>query len=516
MTERNSEAVDFLLALRRTGPWLLTAIVPDGPTTTETATSPQEVDRFVAKYDGRQNLYYSVNPTKRSMRKKPAKTDILHAEYAHVDIDPVGDETSDAAKARGLAALEGFDKPPTIVVDSGNGIQALWRLDRPATVEQIEAVNRALADRLGGDKATWNADRILRLPGTRNLPTQKKREKGRVECQSRLIAVNASAYPLAAFDTASADTAPASKTSRKASTKASRSSAIGATGDTPDLDYVVKTGDATHWEGDRSKAVWFFVNESLRRGVPRDDIVETLLDRENGISEHVRAQTNPRQYAQRQAAKAAKTLDKEAANYPRVERVEITRGGSEGDPALWTLFLAGGAKLILSSDDVFNQRVFLRRCFALLGRAYARQRDVTYTAWINALAASATWIEPPAVASVEAEFHEWLEDYLTQFSGGVDYARPKEDLHLRPWEDEANGRYLFRLKFFHSHLRQQGSRFGQESRQMLSDRICRMGGRSFDTTLPGGQTLAVYSVPSALFRKTPVEVPPPKKRESPF
>ena len=57
-------SVEFLQQLRPEGPWVLTAIIPDGSTTTITARNADEVDDFVRKHDGKRNLYYSVNPTR--------------------------------------------------------------------------------------------------------------------------------------------------------------------------------------------------------------------------------------------------------------------------------------------------------------------------------------------------------------------------------------------------------------------------------------------------------------------
>ncbi len=59
-------AVEFLDRLRLGGPWLLTAIEPDGPSQTETITAftSEEAARFVRANNGRKNLYYSVNPTR--------------------------------------------------------------------------------------------------------------------------------------------------------------------------------------------------------------------------------------------------------------------------------------------------------------------------------------------------------------------------------------------------------------------------------------------------------------------
>ncbi len=66
----------FLEKLRPGGPWVLTAIIPDGSTYTITAHNADEVNEFVGKYDGERNLYYTVNPTRSAVRKKPSKLDI--------------------------------------------------------------------------------------------------------------------------------------------------------------------------------------------------------------------------------------------------------------------------------------------------------------------------------------------------------------------------------------------------------------------------------------------------------
>jgi Mesyanzhinovviridae DNA primase len=74
-------AVDFLRKLRPGGPWVLTAITPDGPTTTVTASTADEVAAFVRRYNGQRNIYYSANPTRTALSKKAAKTDIAAIEY---------------------------------------------------------------------------------------------------------------------------------------------------------------------------------------------------------------------------------------------------------------------------------------------------------------------------------------------------------------------------------------------------------------------------------------------------
>jgi hypothetical protein len=58
-------------------------------------------------------------------------------------------------------------------------------------------------ERMGSVAGTQNIDRILRLPGTTNLPNAKKIKAGRVACPTRLIAFNGACdsledFPLAA------------------------------------------------------------------------------------------------------------------------------------------------------------------------------------------------------------------------------------------------------------------------------------------------------------------------------
>src|SRR6516225_1333202 len=176
-------AVDFLEKFRPGGPWVLTAIVPDGRTYTKTVTTAQGVKDFTADHNDTKNIYYSVAVLHGAVSKKAAKSDVKHSDYLHVDADPNDDETPEQFKARLLPKIEALDKKPTATVDSGNGLQMLWRLEQPcADQAAVEVANHALAEMLDADPSTWNVDRILRLPGTVNHPNKKKRKVGRVPC----------------------------------------------------------------------------------------------------------------------------------------------------------------------------------------------------------------------------------------------------------------------------------------------------------------------------------------------
>lgn len=219
-------AIDFLDKLRPGGPWVLTAIKPDGPIETITANNADDVRAFVERNNGVRNLYFSVNPTRNAMSSKAAKVDISAIEFVLSDLDPRADETPEAAKARYLAALEDFTPSPTAIIDSGNGVQALWRLAQPITlpapdvvrderiypaetqlvIDDAEGRVKALMETLNSAAGTQNIDRILRLPGTINLPNAKKIKDGRTPCEAKLLKFDASTCSLEDFPPAKIET----------------------------------------------------------------------------------------------------------------------------------------------------------------------------------------------------------------------------------------------------------------------------------------------------------------------
>lgn len=166
-------AIKFLEAVHPDGLWSLTAIKPTGGPPNGRVFLPSERAQAVGWIDALQGvsgLYYSVNEVRADFRGvKATKADIVAAHYAHVDIDDLG----------GLERLQAYKLPPSLVVFSGGGYQAFWKLAQPtADLDRVERINRQLAADLGGDNC-HNIDRIMRLPGTINLPNAKKRNAGR-------------------------------------------------------------------------------------------------------------------------------------------------------------------------------------------------------------------------------------------------------------------------------------------------------------------------------------------------
>jgi hypothetical protein len=331
------EAVDFLEQLRPGGPWVLTAIHPMERTVkTITASDSDAVRTFVRANDGKKNLYFSVNPTRTVMTTKAAKVDIAAIEYLLADLDPEDDERPEAAKERYLKAIDAQEPAPTAIIDSGNGIQGLWRLAEPiklasATgkdakgepefpsetaeiIAQVEGRSKALMKRLGSKAGTQNIDRVLRIPGTINLPNKTKLKKGRVICPTKLIRFNDATCTLEDFPPALDDT---NSEQDKSSTTASNIDALPISKRIRDLIHGID--DPEHPYPSRSEAVFAVIVAMVAAGCADDQIEVIFLDPNCPISAHVLEQPQSQKYLARQIAKARK-----AAVEPRIAKLNET------------------------------------------------------------------------------------------------------------------------------------------------------------------------------------------------
>lgn len=183
-----------LLHLHPAGALLLVWIDPmkkrgePGQTGADTFQMPDELEAaatWAADHNNRRrNVYWTVNQVRRPMRKKPSKTDMASGIMVWSDADPKVKELGSYEAAR--AELEGELLPvlrqsASIIIDSGNGLQAFWRLAEPIALpdglDVFEALNRRVGAAFDGP-GTPNADRLMRLPGTINFPSPDKLKKG--------------------------------------------------------------------------------------------------------------------------------------------------------------------------------------------------------------------------------------------------------------------------------------------------------------------------------------------------
>lgn len=266
------------------------------------------------------------------MFKKAAKNDIAAIEYALADLDPNEGETPEDAKARYLTRLEKFKQKPTMLLDSGNGIQGLWKLQErivlgapienkdkngelnyapadQAKIDDVEARIKAVMEGLGATAGTQNIDRILRLPGTINLPNATKRKAGRTKCQTKLLWFNCVSYSLEDF--------PLPQKVKKKQDAEPRASKASMPRALSSMLFIPDAGAAmAHAEyASRSELMFAFLTGALRAGANDDRIIAAIMDEAHAghaIYEHAK-ESGGQNYAETQIAKAMNDIEPPAA-----------------------------------------------------------------------------------------------------------------------------------------------------------------------------------------------------------
>lgn len=314
------KAFGFLHQYCPTGPWVLSAKKgKNDPFKTRTFRPETEaagrawVERL--NLDGH-HIYFMVNAPMRDLDKKAKKEDVRDMVVLHLDIDPKAGEDPAAARAAAIAALEKADHapPPSIMIDSGGGVQALWFLDAPLPIdgsipgaEDAELYNQYLEEKLGGDRC-HNLDRVLRLPGTINW----KRDHGREPRLAELLQFhNDRRYPLAEFTAA---------TRRRGSPQAGQAE-VQLDRVPPPIDLetlpdavslrtrmLIVQGcdpDEQGRYGSRSEPLFAVCCELVRAGCDDDTIAAVIMDPDHGISGSVLDKRGGAlRYAARQIARA--------------------------------------------------------------------------------------------------------------------------------------------------------------------------------------------------------------------
>ena len=314
VTPNTPAAMEFLEKWEPEGPWHLTCITTDKKTIlTESFTDIEDAKSWVEQHNGERNLYFHVNRTMGLLRQKARRSDIAELNWLHVDIDPRAGEDMEEERDRALSLLKSppSDVPkPTVIIDSGGGYQGFWKLDVPFTIDGQETLyeeakrwNLQLELIFGADNC-HNVDRIMRLPGTVNLPDERKKAKGRVPALAKLITFNLKRiYPLEKFTRAQmlqseADDGGAFSAAAKQSVQIKGS--VQRLSGVEDLDewnvpdrvkvIIVQGEDPDNpKETDNSRSAWLFdvLCNMVRAGVPDEVIFSVVTDPDFAISASV-------------------------------------------------------------------------------------------------------------------------------------------------------------------------------------------------------------------------------------
>jgi hypothetical protein len=381
-------AINFLRRFHPSTSWALTAIIPDGKTETVTfdADHAEDAAAWIQKHQGKRNLYFHVNPTRRPLTSKASKADIARLAWLHVDLDPRAGEDLTAERERALKALQAFKPLPTVIIDSGGGFQGFWRLQPSDALEvggdlakaaELEAYNIQLERVLGGDHC-HDISRIMRLPGTVNVPNAKKRAKGRVPTLAKLVEWNDTTYSIDQF-TATVRANVCTPTQRAAvrlgdgvarpcGTAELAAWAQEHGREIPDRVLALVATGADPVEPDkypsRSEALFATCCGLVRAGVPDELTFAAITDRSNGIAASVRDKPDWQGYARRQIERA-----REEAISPGLRKLNdkhfVVMADGEQTRVMTTLYDVGAKRDMLVSQS-----------FASLSQYYANQTEV--------------------------------------------------------------------------------------------------------------------------------------------
>jgi len=348
-----AEAVAFLQAMHPDGPWHLVAMKPDGTPVAQTF-DPDDLDAISTWIDdsqGVENLYFHVNVLTPGFRNKKArKDDVKEAAFLHVDVDDL-----DA-----LSRIERFAPRPTAVLFSGGGYQAFWRLSETCSdLERVERCNMKIAADLGGDKC-HNIDRIMRLPGTINVPNTKKRAAGRtpaLACVVTRLTDWGRRYPIDTFTELPPDPPPSVPVKLTNIPIAVDLEALPA-GVTDLTKTLIRLGDDPEKPSgcsgsryrSRSEVVFRVACDLVRAGVENEAIASILLCKDYSISASVREKPNPTRYAERQVASALEAVSR---SWP-----DVRKSGAPS-PTLRNTILAVRRLELTGEYDEFHKRKIL-------------------------------------------------------------------------------------------------------------------------------------------------------------
>jgi P4 family phage/plasmid primase-like protien len=204
LTIKEVSAVEFLTKFSGDNLIVLTSIVPDGFTTTRTFSldETEEMQSFITGKNQNENIYFSVNPVNDRIRKKASKSDIKEIAWLHVDIDPDKGMDLEESRKQILNKLNSSPLKATVIIDSGNGYQAFFKLSIPiivnGNIQSLENENKRIENYFQADSC-HNIDRVMRVPGTLNHPNKKKVALGRTVAEAELVCFGDEEYSIDDF-----------------------------------------------------------------------------------------------------------------------------------------------------------------------------------------------------------------------------------------------------------------------------------------------------------------------------
>ncbi|MFD2648232.1 VapE domain-containing protein [Devosia albogilva] len=306
---------------------------------------PANMSAWIEQQQGEANVYFHVNePLAGVADTKVKKEQVARAHFLHVDVDD----------ASSLERIRQFVPRPSVIVFSGGGYQAFWALrEAPEDLDRVERCNMQLAADLGGDHC-HNVDRIMRVPGTINVPNAKKKAAGRTPTVAFVVEANwERRYSLDDFAEAPHSDSDAAHIEDEDVSEAgvdvlpSSVSAVTRSlieyGDDP----AHPIGSETAHFRSRSEAVFRVACDLARAGCTDATIAGVLINPCYGIAKSVLEKRNPKQYALKQARSALTSV---SGGWPDGDRGGIPK------PTMRNTVVALQRSALSFTHDLFRHR----------------------------------------------------------------------------------------------------------------------------------------------------------------
>lgn len=191
----------------------------------------------------------------------------------------------------------------------------------------------------------------------------------------------------------------------------------------------------------------------------------------------------------------------EEGNVPRISGVSM----QDGDPPVWFLDVDDERLVLYSVDELLNYVAFNRACTLQLQRTYHPMKQSDWTVAVSAAMQSIVRVDAPPELGPRGRLEELLEEFLTNRHVGDDKDSLPEG---RPYEDQEEGRYYFRLSDFESLCKREEFKW---HRNKTGTEIRKMGGGAGRKDVKG-RNINVFWLPTRLFsRREPLSTPPRKK-----
>lgn len=179
------------------------------------------------------------------------------------------------------------------------------------------------------------------------------------------------------------------------------------------------------------------------------------------------------------------------------------------DPPLWFVDLENeSVRVELTTEDLQDYRRFQRVCMEKLSIMFMPVKANDWNAMVSEAMVGVQDIEAPPEVSTLGHFRELLQEFLTNRYAG----KSEDDLLLgKPWMNEEDGNYYFRLRDLMSFLERENFRLW--GRNTVGQRVSEIGGKKFRNLRGTGTNL--FFVRGAEVGRIPDELPLPDSRGEP-